>query len=308
MKNPLQHLLILVILVAFLACSRQPVHWPAMAGIFYTSNQSILSNQIDNFLKEAPKVQLPGHLVGLLVPHASYNFSGQVAAQAYKLLEGQKYETVVIIGTNQFRELSGVSVFPRGVYKTILGDAKVDEDICTSMINDLDFVKFHPKIHEREYVIEMQLHFLKKVLTSFKLVPILIGTIREDQIDKLTTFLLKKIKDKNVLIITTSNLSAYPEASQADVIDKATLSTIALLNPKAFAEYRKEIGGQRIPHFLSLTSAPQAIIAGMLLTRKLGADGSKIIAYSNSSTATGDSRKVLGYGSVAFYKKHPTRD
>jgi len=39
--------------------------------------------------------KVEGEIVALVSPHAGYAYSGQVAASAYKLIEGKSFDTVV---------------------------------------------------------------------------------------------------------------------------------------------------------------------------------------------------------------------
>ena len=62
------------------------VRLPAVAGQFYTDNATVLSDQIRQFLMQAPSEgsQAPK---AIIAPHAGYIYSGPVAATAYKTLE-----------------------------------------------------------------------------------------------------------------------------------------------------------------------------------------------------------------------------
>ena len=40
---------------------------------------------------------MEGEIVALVSPHAGYMYSGQVAAYAYKLIEGKNFDSVVVI-------------------------------------------------------------------------------------------------------------------------------------------------------------------------------------------------------------------
>ena len=59
--------------------------------------------------------------MGLIAPHAGYIYSGQVAAHAYKLICGKKYDAVVVIGPSHRVAFHGVSIFSRAVMKRLWG-------------------------------------------------------------------------------------------------------------------------------------------------------------------------------------------
>lgn len=47
-----------------------------------------------NFMRHFPGERT---LVALIVPHAGYKYSGATAAAAYSLLQGQSFDTIIII-------------------------------------------------------------------------------------------------------------------------------------------------------------------------------------------------------------------
>jgi len=71
--------------------------------------------------------------VGLIAPHAGYVYSGQVAANAYKLIRGNKYDVVVVIGPSHRVSFNGVSVFSSGGYETPLGVVPVAEEFAQKL-------------------------------------------------------------------------------------------------------------------------------------------------------------------------------
>ena len=93
---------------------------PAVAGLFYPKDASALSNSLHGLLAAAPKESIPG-LKALICPHAGYAYSGPVAARAYKLLEGQKFSTVILIAPSHYAQFPGISVADADAYRTPLG-------------------------------------------------------------------------------------------------------------------------------------------------------------------------------------------
>jgi hypothetical protein len=80
------------------------VRKPAVAGQFYPGDPVTLTQQLTDFFKKAKKKPISGKIIALIAPHAGYVYSGQVAAYAYKLLEGLSFETVVVISPSQKRQ------------------------------------------------------------------------------------------------------------------------------------------------------------------------------------------------------------
>ena len=70
----------------------KPVVRPAtQAGRFYEGNPQLLSHEIDSLLALHAKSGPLGNVAALIVPHAGYYFSGNVAASAYSKLNPDKH-------------------------------------------------------------------------------------------------------------------------------------------------------------------------------------------------------------------------
>ena len=46
-------------------------------------------------------------MVALVSPHAGYIYSGQVAAHAYKLIEGKSFDAVVVVAPSHYAWVQG---------------------------------------------------------------------------------------------------------------------------------------------------------------------------------------------------------
>jgi len=108
---------------------------PAVAGAFYPGDPVQLSRMIAEFFNRAKKEEVSGEIVGLISPHAGYVYSGQVAAYAYKLLEGLNFDVVVVIAPSHTLPFSGSSVFNGAFYQTPLGKIEVDYSLRDGFID-----------------------------------------------------------------------------------------------------------------------------------------------------------------------------
>ena len=63
---------------------------PVVQGMFYPSKKDTLSKMIGGFIVEcSPEERKDNELIGFIVPHAGYIYSGPCAAYAYKLLKSR---------------------------------------------------------------------------------------------------------------------------------------------------------------------------------------------------------------------------
>jgi len=69
----------------------QPVHYPAAASAFYSSNRQLLADDIKIFLNAAVPATDQTFPKAIIVPHVGYLYSGQTAAIAHvRLVPGRK--------------------------------------------------------------------------------------------------------------------------------------------------------------------------------------------------------------------------
>ena len=115
------------------------------------------------------RLELEGDVVGLIAPHAGYIYSGQVAAHAYKLIRGKKYDAVIVVGPSHRVAFHGVSIFSQGAYETPLGIVPVAEDLAEEIKSLSNIIVDIPAAHFQEHSLEIQLPFLQVALGHFSL-------------------------------------------------------------------------------------------------------------------------------------------
>lgn len=186
-----------------------PVRRPSVAGSFYPEDAETLARIVDDLLAQAEKAE--GKPIALIVPHAGYEYSGLVAAYAYRQLEGVDYDAFVIVGNNHYDpEFDLISVYAEGVFETPLGRLPIDSDLARALIASHERMVFDPAVHLREHSIDTQLPFLQRLYGEPKIVPIVIGAPSQENCRALSEALAKVLPGRNALIIASSDLSHYP--------------------------------------------------------------------------------------------------
>jgi MEMO1 family protein len=271
------------------------VREPAFAGSWYPAEPEILSRDVKRYLDNATKEKVAGEIVGLLSPHAGYVFSGAVAGHAYKQVEGRSYDVVIVIAPSHQAFFRGISVYDRGGYRTPLGTVSVDVDLARKMMEKRKEFKFLPEAHAQEHSLELQIPFLQRALTSFKLIPIVMEPKWTwETCQSLASSITESVRGKKVLLVASSDLSHYHPYEQATQIDGKTLSRIEWLDPEGLHRDLKQ------GHCEACGGGP--VVALMLAARAMGANQAKILKYQNSGDVTGDRSRVVGYGAAVFQK------
>ena len=162
--------------------THKEVRKPAVAGLFYPSNPVELSKTIAGFYAETDKVALSGRPIALIVPHAGYPYSGRTAVRAYKLLEGEQFDTVVVISPSHTVFFQGSSVYGGDGYETPLGIAQTERSFVERLAARGGGPRWFAEefAHRDEHSIEFQVLFLQYVMPDVKIVPVLCSFGVED--------------------------------------------------------------------------------------------------------------------------------
>lgn len=276
---------------------QERVREAVLAGTWYPSDPIELRQQIEGFLKRVSPQNIPGSLLTLLAPHAGTVFSGQTAAHAYKLLEGRKMETVVVIAPSHHARFSGVSVYDRGGFRTPLGLVPLDEDLVSALKKRDSRIRFVPEAHAKEHAVEIQLPFLQAVMPGFKLVPLVMGDQDLSAAQWLAEAVAACIGGKSVLVVASSDLSHFHSDAEARKLDHVIVDKVNGFDPEGLSLSLREGKCE------ACGGGP--LVATMMIARRLGATSSRVLSYATSGDVTGDRGRVVGYLAAAQWAGPP---
>jgi AmmeMemoRadiSam system protein B/AmmeMemoRadiSam system protein A len=282
---------------------------PQFAGQFYPGGKAGLSNQLSAFFEQSEKFtqHIPYHrsLQALIVPHAGYVFSGQVAASGFQQIpQNTKYKRVFVLASSHRHSFDGAALFCSGNYATPLGEIEVDADLSNQLLQSSDLFIDSPKAHENEHSIEVQLPFLQHRLGSnFLLVPILLGTHKAGTCKKIADVLKKWFTPENLWVIST-DFSHYPGYEHARMVDEFTASAICENNPAKLLDVLNENKNLKIENLATSLCGWTSVITLQYMTENKDFVYEKI-NYQNSGDAKLNDGKdrVVGYWSIAVYAK-----
>lgn len=289
-----------VFVLGLVSCGcAENIQQPNVAGAFYPDNPVELSQMIDKFLIQGNPQAVEGEIFALIVPHAGYGFSGQTAAFGYELIQGKPYKTVVIIAPVHYYGFSGVSVYPQGTFRTPLGDLAIDREFAQKLLEKDKEVFFEPRAFTKEHTLEVQLPFLQKVLSDFKIVPIITGDCPLDTCKKLAELLKEAIGErKDVLIVASTDMYHGYDYQEAEVVDSLTLSYLKNMDAEGLYYGLREGKLQLCGGF--------GVVAIMILAKESGHHKLNLLNYTNSAIVTGKKTKgiwTVGYSSAMIDQK-----
>ena len=277
---------------------------PAVMGTFYPADPADLSAVVRGLLKQADVGPLSGELVALIVPHAGYSYSAPVAAYAYRLLEGKKFDTVAVVGPSHRLPFGGVALSDWDQWFTPLGRVVVDRD-GTNAISEADAAaRVNNLAYDQEHSIEVQLPFLQATLgEGFKLLPLLMSDFSRSNCSALAKALADYARDKSVLLIASSDMSHYPRYEDAVRVDKETLKAIETFDPVEVEAATRKLMAEGVPNLATCLCGEGPVKTVLMAARLLGADRVQVLHYANSGDASrGPRESVVGYSAVAIYR------
>jgi len=262
----------------------------AVAGSWYPGTAPALVAAVDRHLAKTTR-DMPGDLVALIAPHAGLMYSGPVAAHAYRLLRGRQFDVAVLVGPSHFVGFDGVAVYPSGGFETPFGVASIDES-CAGALLQTPAVKEHPAAHAREHSLEMQLPFLQRLAPGAPIVPLVMGYQRADTARALGDALASVLRGTRALVIASTDLSHYHDASVAARLDGVVIDCVSRFDADGLqdalaAEPNHACGGG-------------PTVAVMRAARALGARDAVVLNYADSGDVSGDKSAVVGYMAAAL--------
>jgi AmmeMemoRadiSam system protein A len=283
--------------------SPEKVRGPAVAGLFYPKHEKDLSKQIDDYLAEV-KAEPIKNLRALVCPHAGYEFSGKIAASAYKQLEGRHFDTVIILGPSHYAAFAGAAVTDADIYETPLGKISISPKAAElgkvmpfaidppCEVRRPDWWRQSPKELPAfgedkpdtwEHSLEVQLPFLQRTLKNFTIVPVVFGEVDPQAAAKS----LIKFLDGRTLLVVSSDLSHYHPYEAAKKLDTTCVQSICDLNTEWMMQ--QEACG-KLP------------ILTLIEIAKQKGWKAKLLDYRNSGDTSGNKDAVVGYAAIAFYQ------
>ena len=292
----------------------QKVRKPAVSGQFYEGNSDQLKLRIKEcFLDKRgvgslPKIKTGNkNVIGLIVPHAGYIYSGAIAAHSYNFLAKNGFaDTFIILGPNHTGLGSGVSLMTEGSWQTPLGQVPINQEIAKQLWTGI--IDNDETAHIHEHSLEVQLPFLQYCAKekNFDFVPITMA-MQDDKTSKeignIISDVIKNSSQKIVLIASTDfshagfNYSTMPpEGLRVDEYakkqDKLAIEQILKMNPEGLIN---------TVYANNITMCGYGPVAAILTAADiLNAESVELLKYGTSYEVSPGS-SCVGYGALVVY-------
>jgi AmmeMemoRadiSam system protein B/AmmeMemoRadiSam system protein A len=272
-----------------------PIRLAAVAGAFYPDSPPDLRAAVARHLAAAGALADTGAVRPpkvLVVPHAGFVYSGDIAALGYAPLAAWRghIRRVVLLGPAHRVALKGLAAPTVRAFETPLGSVPVDQQ-ALSLLSDLPQVLRSDLVHAQEHALEVQLPFLQTVLgEDFGLVPLAVGRASPAEVAEV---LERLWGGDETLVVVSTDLSHYLPCAEARARDRATVQRILSL--------ATDLRGDEACGAAPLNGALRAARQYRLRPRLLGLRNSADVA----GAARGGLDRVVGYAALAFEHASP---
>jgi AmmeMemoRadiSam system protein B len=257
----------------------------AVAGRFYPESADVLAAQVDDFLA-AVELPSPAKVRAIIVPHAGYPCSGQVAAHAFRALQAlpERDRLIYLMGPAHWLPVSGIALSTAASFITPLGEVVVDHASAQRLCRRGSTFRYDDDAHLPEHCLEVELPFLQRVMPRVRMVPGLSGRALDPSALAADLTPLMAAQEDRILIVS-SDLSHYHTYQQANELDRGLLQAIEAGDMARVAS-GEACGLQLVLTLMHLSSA--------LNWR------AQTLHYCNSGDTCGSKHEVVGYGAVIF--------
>lgn len=271
---------------------------PAVAGSFYPSEAGELRRLIDECFESSPlgpqrKKSPSSSLIGGLVPHAGYIYSGPCAAHFYACFE-PSIQRVILLGVNHQARGHRAALSPADFWQTPLGTVSIDREVNDRLQGQVNFLKPDETAHAHEHSLEVQLPLLQRVLGEFSLIPISLSHISLAECRELGTAIADLVHRQpavRTVMIASSDLSHYLSPEKTAALDRIALERVLALDPGGL------VAAAERDNITMCGLLPTAVL--LFAANRLEVKHASLLKHCHSGDVT-PMRRVVGYASVAF--------
>ena len=141
------------------------------AGSWYPSRASECEREINSFLEAGQNIKVPDRrLVGGIVPHAGWYFSGSIACNVISRLKSKDTPDVIVVFGMHLHPSSKCYLMPEGAWETPFGEIPVEAGLAAELVKNFSFSLETPDRFNQDNTVELQLPFIKYFFENTKIV------------------------------------------------------------------------------------------------------------------------------------------
>lgn len=275
------------------------------AGSWYPGKEQDCRDIIDEFSNEA--LPCPGsgeNVVGGIVPHAGWFYSGKIACNVIKCLNSKSKPDTCLIFGRHLHPGSDNFIMKEGRWKTPLGELEIDAGLAANLTAEFPFTVETSSRYDPDNTIELQLPFLKYFFPSIRIVPIGVPPMSSSLDIGKRAVEISKNMGRSTIVLGSTDLTHYgynygytPKGVGEDAVE-----WVKNVNDKKVVDLMLEMDGEGVIHeALRNKNACCSGAAGAAIAaaKELGAKTGEKIIYSTSYDTQPDS-SFVGYVGIIF--------
>ncbi len=259
----------------------------AVAGKFYPQDPKKLAASVRSYMVADGQ---PETVLGCVVPHAGYMYSGGVAGAVFARVKVSP--RCIILCPNHTGLGTPLSIMSRGAWQTPLGDVEIDSEMADELMRAFPLLNEESSAHRTEHAIEVQLPFLQTLRSGIRFVPIALGTRQFDALEGLGFAIAEVLSgiDEPVLVIASSDMNHYESDPVTRVKDEKAIEQILALDARGLCDVVME-------EEVSMCGFGPTV-AMLTAARQQGATRADLVKYATSGDVSGDRQMVVGYAGI----------
>lgn len=296
-----------------------PIRNAAAIG-FYPGEKEELTASIEQCFSQGPG-EIPkvgawsNKVLGGIVPHAGYIYSGSVAAYTYAALAKNGAPDVVCLLGTSHTGYPAIGLMSHGIWRTPLGDIEVDREFSNLILKNTEIIlddtdQFLEYPHNQEHNLEVQLPFLQYLFKNFKIVPVTIPPTDAQSIQEagLSIATAMQQTSKKIFVIASTDMTHYGARSYG-------FAPVGSAPIEKVIDFIKKTDGKIIDHItkcnyqgvLQMASkttmcGPGSVATLLVIAQKINTVEVKVLKYTTSYDIVGESDAIVGYLSAIALK------
>jgi len=182
----------------------------------YEKQSRPLKQQIAGYLDAAQTTPVEGEVYALIVPNTNRLSGARAAADVFKVLEGRRYDTVILVAAARNASFPRMNICEVDAYPALLGTLAVNDRLRHELCDEDDDIYLDDDGHFEAEGIAVQLPYLQTLLGDFDIVPVVMGEESPEFCRELGNAIGEVTFNKRILVVASVDVVGSSEAHLAE--------------------------------------------------------------------------------------------
>jgi len=277
------------------------------AGSWYPGSEYECRAKIEDFSSSCVRCPSGGAgMLGGIVPHAGWIYSGQVAFNVIKCMKEDIEPDIFVIFGRHLYPGSGNFIMLEGSWATPLGDLEIAGDLAERLASEFKFTVETSSRYEQDNTIELQLPFIKYLFPDVKILPVGVPpAVTSIGIGERLAEIAEDIGQK-ILVLGSTDLTHYgynygytPKGTGKEAVDWVKNENDKKMIDLMLAMDAEGIITESLMNSNACCSG--AVAAAVAAVKRMGAKRGEKLIYTTSYDIS-PSSSFVGYAGIIYHK------